>query len=376
MIDSLSYFLIFFGGAMSWTLSTGQLMLKDKTIFNYMFAALLFSVGVCQFYCGLIVSGSLGYNLHFAFIHLPFLCATGPTFYFCFKSVISTDYNFKRKDILHSISVIIVVIMIIPLVVSDDEIKRRVALSPPSLMTGDLYRTYYAIIITKIILDVLGYMFFFLKECSFLLDLEYISTKKVPPLLIVIMCMIYGIGILYFFSFLINNFSGNADYYYQPLLEILSFILFIIIFLIFYISNRNSNYFQLLRNQAEKNRYENSKIKNLNLNGILAQLMHLMEDKKIFINEEICLKMLARELNIEPYQLSQIINENFNKNFNYFINSYRIEEAKRLLIEEFDRTIFSISYAVGFNSPAPFYEWFQKLTGVSPSRFRKNNAVE
>jgi YesN/AraC family two-component response regulator len=132
----------------------------------------------------------------------------------------------------------------------------------------------------------------------------------------------------------------------------------------------------MLRNQAEKNRYEKSKIKNLDLNGILERLKNLMEEKKFFINEDICLNMLARELDIESYQLSQIINENFNKNFNSFINTYRIEEAKKLLLKEGERTIFSISYAVGFNSPAPFYEWFQKLTGVSPSRFRKKNSAE
>lgn len=361
---------------MSWTLSFGQLMLRDKKIFNYMFAALLFSVGVCLFYCGLIITGSLRNHTALAFLHLPFLCATGPTFYFCFKSVISADYKFRRRDLLHSISVLIVVIMIIPLVAADEVTKRSVALHPPSLITGDFYRGYHAVIITKIILDVLGYMFFFLKECSFLLDMGYIRSRKVPPILILIMGMIYGIGVLYFFSFLISNFIRNASAYYHLLLEILSIILFIIIFLMYYMSNRNSNYFQMLRNQAEKNRYEKSKIKNLDLNGILERLKNLMEEKKFFINEDICLNMLARELDIESYQLSQIINENFNKNFNSFINTYRIEEAKKLLLKEGERTIFSISYAVGFNSPAPFYEWFQKLTGVSPSRFRKKNSAE
>lgn len=361
---------------MAWTLSIGQLMLRDKTIFNYMFAALLFSVGVCQFYCGLILSNSLETHIGFAFLHLPFLCATGPTFYFCFKSVISAEFFFRKRDILHTLSVIIVAVMIIPLVVSDDEVKIRIALNQPSFITGDIYSSYYALIIAKIILDVLGYMFFFLKECSFLFDMEYLRVKKVPLLLIVIMGMIYGIGLLYFCSFLINNFAANAGVFYHASLEILSLILFIIIFMMYYMSSRNSNYFQILRNQAEKSRYEKSKIKNLDLSTILGRLRELMEDKKIFMDDNICLNALATELKIEPYQLSQVINENFNKNFNSYINTYRIEEAKRLLTEEFDRTIFSISYAVGFNSPAPFYEWFQKITGVSPSRYRKNKAAE
>ncbi len=361
---------------MSWTLSIGQLMLRDKKIFNYMFAALLFSVGVCQFYCGLILTGSLETRIGFAFLHLPFLCATGPAFYFCFKSVISAEFNFRKRDMLHILSVVIVAVMIIPLVAADDEVKRRIALRPPSFITGDVYSSFHALIIAKIIMDVLGYMFFFIKECSFLLDMEYIRAKKVPPFLIIIMGMIYGIGVLYFCSFLINNFVVNAADFYHSSLEILSLILFVIILLMYYMSNRNSNYFQVLRNQAEKSRYEKSKIKNLDLSVILGRLRELMVDRKIYLDDNICLNALASELEIGPYQLSQIINEKFNKNFNSYINTYRIEEAKRILIEEHDRTIFSISYAVGFNSPAPFYEWFQKLTGVSPSRFRKNNAVE
>lgn len=361
---------------MSWTLSIGQLMLKDKKFFNYMFAALLFSTGVCQFYSGLIVTKSLGNYLGFAFINLPFLCATGPTFYFCFKSVIGTDYTFRTRDVLHSIPVVVVIIMIIPLVIADEDIKRRTALNPPSFITGELYRTYYAVIITKIILDILGYMFFFLKKCSFLLDIEYIRSKKVPPSIIANMIMIYGIGILYFLFFMMNNIVDDSGVFYPAILKILSIVLFIIIFLMYYMSSRSSNYFQVLNSQVEKSRYEKSKIKNIDVPQAVSRLTELMEEEKIFRDDNLCLKSLANEIRVEPYQLSQIINENFNKNFNSYINSYRIEEAKKILLEELDRTIFSISYAVGFNSPTPFYEWFQKLTGVSPSRFRKKNAVE
>jgi YesN/AraC family two-component response regulator len=54
-----------------------------------------------------------------------------------------------------------------------------------------------------------------------------------------------------------------------------------------------------------------------------------MKDKKLFLNEEITLKDIAETLHISQHQLSQLINEKFNVNFNTFINSYRIEFAKK-----------------------------------------------
>ena len=136
---------------------------------------------------------------------------------------------------------------------------------------------------------------------------------------------------------------------------------------------KNINLFKMLHTQIENRRYEISKIKNLDVGLVLSKIKSLMEDKKIFIDENISVNGLAQELFIEPYQLMQIINENYDKNFNYFINEYRIEEAKRMLIEDMKRTITSVAYAVGFNSTTVFYEWFNRITRVSPKKFRIDN---
>jgi YesN/AraC family two-component response regulator len=99
-----------------------------------------------------------------------------------------------------------------------------------------------------------------------------------------------------------------------------------------------------------------------------------MEEEKIFADEELTLKDLASELAISQHQLSQILNENLKKNFNTFINEYRIEEAKKMLIEEKERSILSIGIAVGFNSNTAFTTVFSKITGITPSQYRKQNS--
>jgi YesN/AraC family two-component response regulator len=105
---------------------------------------------------------------------------------------------------------------------------------------------------------------------------------------------------------------------------------------------------------------------------VLRKLDQMMAVDKVFCDEDLTLGSLADEIEISPYQLSQILNERLNKNFNTYINEYRIREAGMLLIDEPDRTITSISYAVGFNTLSSFYNSFSKIHNSSPATYRKN----
>jgi AraC-like DNA-binding protein len=74
---------------------------------------------------------------------------------------------------------------------------------------------------------------------------------------------------------------------------------------------------------------------------------------------------------ISIHDLSYLLNEAFGMNFFRFINLYRIEEAKQLMISEKYRhlNILGIAYSAGFNSKTTFNTAFKKETGVSPSQF-------
>ena len=81
--------------------------------------------------------------------------------------------------------------------------------------------------------------------------------------------------------------------------------------------------------------------------------------------------MLAKSLNIQEYQLRRLINLKLNyRNFNDFINQYRVEEAKELL-KNTDQQILNISMEVGFASIATFNRIFKNLVQTTPSNFRK-----
>jgi AraC-like DNA-binding protein len=96
-----------------------------------------------------------------------------------------------------------------------------------------------------------------------------------------------------------------------------------------------------------------------------------MKEEKLYTSEDLNLQSLSARLLITPHQLSSILNDSFSKNFNSFTNSFRIREAKRLLLQNPEKTILEIAFLVGFNSTSSFYTFFFRDTGVSPGAYRK-----
>ena len=68
-----------------------------------------------------------------------------------------------------------------------------------------------------------------------------------------------------------------------------------------------------------------------------------------------------------------MINSKFGQNFYDFVNHYRIEEAKSIMVSNTDdkKTILEILYEVGFNSKSAFNNAFKKNTGKTPSEFKR-----
>jgi YesN/AraC family two-component response regulator len=121
----------------------------------------------------------------------------------------------------------------------------------------------------------------------------------------------------------------------------------------------------------DKPRYTKSGLKEDQANEIKMQLEKTLIEKKLFLDENISLPKLAEMLNIHPNYLSQIINDKFQRNFYEFINSYRIEEFKKLvpLEKNKNKTFFALALDCGFNSKASFNNSFKKITGITPSEY-------
>lgn len=106
---------------------------------------------------------------------------------------------------------------------------------------------------------------------------------------------------------------------------------------------------------------------------LIEKLTILMQEDKPFLDGELSLTLLARSLKVNPKALSFVINEHIQKNFNDYVNDWRIEEVKlRLNQAEYSHLkILGIALDCGFNSKSTFNLAFKKATGKSPSAFRK-----
>ncbi len=107
---------------------------------------------------------------------------------------------------------------------------------------------------------------------------------------------------------------------------------------------------------------------------ILRRLDHLMTVERIYRQEGLAIGTLAARFGVPEYRLRQAINEGLGyRNFNAFLNHYRIEDAKMALSEWAQREVpvLTIAMDAGFQSIGPFNRAFKAETGMTPSEFRR-----
>ncbi len=103
-----------------------------------------------------------------------------------------------------------------------------------------------------------------------------------------------------------------------------------------------------------------------------------MEVDKVYLKHNLNIEQFGAHLELPVKDVSSVINKHFGTNFFEFVNSYRVEEAKRLLSDPgmADKTILDILLDSGFNSKSAFHRFFKRLAGMSPSEYRKEQGVE
>jgi AraC-like DNA-binding protein len=109
------------------------------------------------------------------------------------------------------------------------------------------------------------------------------------------------------------------------------------------------------------------------LAAFMQRLTLLMEEKRPYLEQDLNLLKLSEMLAVTPHQLSYVINTGFNENFFQYINKFRVEKARQLLCnhENDNLSFYGIAFESGFNSKTSFYNTFKKITGQTPSEFRK-----
>lgn len=121
-------------------------------------------------------------------------------------------------------------------------------------------------------------------------------------------------------------------------------------------------------------KYKNSGMSESFKTKLSHDLDLLMRQEKLYRANDLRLDSVASKLNTNRHFISQIINEVFGKNFFDYLNSMRVEEAKHLLEDTSKKqlNIIQVAYSVGFNNKSTFNSVFKRITGVTPTEYRKS----
>nr|WP_297918059.1 helix-turn-helix domain-containing protein [uncultured Allomuricauda sp.] len=117
-------------------------------------------------------------------------------------------------------------------------------------------------------------------------------------------------------------------------------------------------------------KYASKKIDIYEAEALSIKLNQLFKEKELFRNPNLKIADLAKDLNVPSQRLSQFLNDNMGKSFSNFINEYRINAAKKMLLHEDRYKAETIGYECGFNSKSTFFTTFKKLTGHTPANFK------
>jgi AraC-like DNA-binding protein len=106
-----------------------------------------------------------------------------------------------------------------------------------------------------------------------------------------------------------------------------------------------------------------------------SRVTQQMSGAKLYLEPGLTLNDLSRKLGVNTTVLSFTINNGFGKNFNDFVNEFRIEDVKKMLLsgKAENENLLAIAFDCGFNSKATFNRAFKKFTGLSPKEFLESN---
>ena len=112
--------------------------------------------------------------------------------------------------------------------------------------------------------------------------------------------------------------------------------------------------------------------------ALVSKLEDLMDNVRVYQDPDLDVEGLADSVGISPRSLSALINGHYGINFYDFVNSYRVSEAKRLLQDPDAKhmTIQRVFESAGFSSKSTFNTFFKKITGTTPSEFRRLAGAE
>jgi len=301
---------------------------------------------------------------------VPFPLFYGPLLYLYTSYSLKSDEYIRKLDYLHFTPIIFSYLYLFKFYFFYSAAEKRL-LDRGEINDFDVFTT---ILLLAFILSGVGYSFVsyrLLNKHKQLIENNFSNTENIE--LNWLKSIIWGIGLLFLIvAFLIVtrewfniSFSINPDYIIYSLLVLA-------ILSLGYFGIRHQNIFIdntiVVKEIKQEGEYKNSGLKDDVAKSIHGHLLQLMSNEKPYLEPKLTLNTLADLLATSPNHLSQIINQFEQKNFNDFINKYRVEEFILQATINAHYSLLALALDAGFNSKSTFNTVFKKHKGVSPSQ--------
>lgn len=316
-------------------------------------------------------------NLYPSLMRAPysFLTAIGPLIFLYTKSITDVDYSFSNQDSVHFIPVMVEVLIQMFQIIYGIRHNLIYYKTP-------LYFIINPIIYTCVAGSIIYYLRWSLnlirdhevwarKNFSNLTEITLIWLKK----LITYYRLFWILWIPFITTFLLF-FRFQLQYLFVVItLYVLMLILTYLTYWIGIEGLRRMNYVLVKKVNSPVTNKNYSNVSINEINTIVDRIKQLMDQDKLFLDENLNLKAFASQLKADPNLVSYILNAHLEQNFYEFVNSYRIEEVKRKLVDPKNSHLSILGMALdsGFSSKTTFNRLFKRMTGVTPNQFQKNN---
>jgi AraC-like DNA-binding protein len=302
----------------------------------------------------------LDYNFPLFYYSISVSSLVGPLMYLYIRFVSVRNLKFKTPDLLHFLPFLFIFLA-------------QYFLAYKGRYDFNVYVTKHLLVLTQFLIYILVSIRFYKRHLLQGKEGENIREKsniQIIRNITIIFSLLWILDVfdviiilnevhIYTFSYLNIYYSHSPEPVYYSILT-------------YYMLFAELKSGKITKLSSFTSKYGRSALSTEEANKLKNLIVSFMREKKVYKDSNLTLNILAKHLNSTPHILSQLINEQLKYNFNDFINSYRIEEAKTMLSDKgMDNfTIASIAYDCGFNTLSAFNSAFKKFTGSTPSRYR------
>lgn len=106
---------------------------------------------------------------------------------------------------------------------------------------------------------------------------------------------------------------------------------------------------------------------------LMQRICHLMDEKQLYLQQGLKVSDIASALGINSRYVSDCVKAVRGCSLTQFVNEYRVEHAKRLLLERPEMKISTVAIESGFTNDKAMTRYFKEQTGMTPTEWKNDN---